>query len=214
MSASVSNKIAKGLCKAFKGTVFTKTGCCIKLDAKHFVEGILIERTPYKETFYVWSFINPIWTGHCLIRLSYSERIAGGRYFVGNAKNIIEEIIFEIRNSTLYLARISGPETTARLFLNTVTQKYHQIVEHSKLNGHKKAFDFGIAFALDNRLKDSKEILEAFSTSAHRSYHYLRLCARSIVASLEAEDQAYLDVIADMEEQGRFSLPFELRRND
>lgn len=214
MSAGVSNKIAKGLCKAFKGTVFTKTGCCIKLEAKHFVEGVSIERTSYKETFYVWSFINPIWTERCLTTLSYSERIAGGQYFAGSAENITEEIILEIRNNALYLSRVSGPETTARLFLNTVIQRYPQIVDYAKINGHKKAFDFGIAFALDNRLKDSKEILEAFSTSAHRSYHYLRLCARAIVTSLQAGDQAYLDVIADMEEQGRFTLPFELRGNE
>lgn len=214
MSAGVSNKIAKGLCKAFKGTVFTKTGCCIKLDTKHFIEGILIERTSYKETFYVWSFINPVWTEQCLTTLSYSERMAGGRHFVGSAEKITEEIVSEIRSNALYLARISGPKTPARLFLNTIIQKYPQIVEHSKINGHKRAFDFGIIFALDNNLKDSKEILEAFLTSAHRSYHYLRLCARLIIASLEAEDRAYLDVIADMEEQGRFSLPFELRGNE
>lgn len=120
MSAGVSNKIAKGLCKAFKGTAFTKTGRCIKLDAKYFVEGVSLERTPYKETFYVWSFINPIWKRHCLGTLGYSERIAGGRYFVGSAEKIVEEIILEVRNNALYLTRVSGPETTARLFLDKI----------------------------------------------------------------------------------------------
>lgn len=210
MSAGVSNKIAKGLCKAFKGTVFTKTGYCIKLGTKYFVEGITIERTPYKETFYVWSFINPIWKKQCLGTLGYSERIAGGRYFVGSAEKITEEIIFEVRNNALYLARVSGPETTTQLFLNKVHSKYPSSSQYENLTRKDWAFDFGIALALENKIEDSRKNLEAFLRLPDRSQHYFRLCAREIVASFADGNQAYLDVISGMEGQGRSLLPFEL----
>lgn len=210
MSAGVSNKIAKGLCKAFKGAAFTKTGCCTKLDTKYFIEGITIERTLYKETFYVWSFINPIWKRRCLGGLGYSERIAGGRYFVGSAERITEEIIFEVRNNALYLARISGPETTAHLFLNEIHSKYPSSSQYGNLTREDWAFDFGIALALENKIEDSRKSLEAFLRIPDHSQHYFRLCAREIVASFSNGNQAYLDVISDMEGQGRSLLPFEL----
>ena len=208
----MSNKIAKGLCKAFKGTVFTKTGRCVKKMPQHFIEGVSIERTPYKETFYVWSFTNPIWVKRPLDTLGYSKRIAHGRYFSGNAEQITKEVIAELNNNALHLSRVSEPETTAQQFIDAMFSIIPQAHEHySKLHGNERAFDYGVCLALADRLEDSRTILEAFLTFAHRSQHYLRLCASAIVTSLRAGDQTYLEVISDMEEQSKSHIPYELR---
>jgi hypothetical protein len=44
---------------------------------EHILRGFIFERTPYKETFYLWRLVLPLYRYHSRETLDYSERIPG-----------------------------------------------------------------------------------------------------------------------------------------
>src|SRR5271165_6340603 len=78
----------------------------------HFLKGILIENTPYKDTVYVWSVCMPLYIPVTHVVLTYSKRLKGGAYFVGTAAEIAESIDASIVNSDLTYDEIFKRETT------------------------------------------------------------------------------------------------------
>jgi len=47
---------------------------------KHILRGYKFERTPYKETFYLWRLVLPLYRFNSRLVLNYSERIPRGEY--------------------------------------------------------------------------------------------------------------------------------------
>lgn len=208
MTSSTSNDIAKGLKRKFKQTVFCKTGECLKADPKHFLEGMVVERTPYKETYYIWSIIAPTWIDAVSMRLTYGARMGKGRYFEGSSEKIIMAIMEELERDETAMRRLEGDETAPGTFLETCFQCFSREARYVDLSNIRRIFDYGVASVLCEDFPASVAHLSAFMSMAQRSQHYMRMCARDILASIQADDGQFLSIIADMESQGKARLPF------
>ena len=72
----------------------------------YFVHGILIERTPYKDTVYVWHLMSPMFFKKRNIELTYSSRIRSNDleisdYSKGDDQAIVDLVLTRLRETGL-----------------------------------------------------------------------------------------------------------------
>lgn len=95
--------------KNFQNTFILKENAVIFRRKSLFFQGLLIERTPYVQTFYVWELIYPLFHPNANLALNFSRRIGQGRTFVGSALEVCDQIGSCIRDDELLKERLFQP---------------------------------------------------------------------------------------------------------
>ena len=133
--------IAKLLRQSFPYLTLYKGGALCKPDPSIFVEGILVENTPYKEKSYGWVFSCPLWKMDTDLTLSYGTRIKSGKFLEGNAEQIAATIVNEIVGTAEEHRLKSEHEMSVSEFLN----KYYNQFDFRQAIQVYKLKDFAIA---------------------------------------------------------------------
>jgi hypothetical protein len=76
---SMSRKALKGVQKALPQVRLCKDMLVLP-PTEHILRGYQFERTPYKETFYLWRVVLPLYRFNSRVILNYSHRIPKGAY--------------------------------------------------------------------------------------------------------------------------------------
>lgn len=96
-SRSVTTSIYRAVAANFRQLKPYQGSGLIKSDVGHFLEGLTIERTPYKGTYYVWSLICLPWHVGPYLKLDYSTRLENSRYFKGTTIDMVDEILTAVQ---------------------------------------------------------------------------------------------------------------------
>jgi hypothetical protein len=110
----------------------------------HILKGVLIENTPYKGKVYVWSVRLPLYVPLDSVVLTYSERLGGGAYFEGSAKEIAEAVHASILRSGETYEDIFETEMTVAEF----SRRYVEWISWDEHSVAPRVFNAGATFAL------------------------------------------------------------------
>lgn len=93
----------------FQNTLVLESSAVVFKTKSLFFQGLLLERTPYLQTFYVWELIYPLFHPNANLALNFSRRIGQGKTFVGSAVEICDQIGSCVRDDELLKERLFQP---------------------------------------------------------------------------------------------------------
>jgi hypothetical protein len=150
MAMSISRKVLKLVQKALPSLRLCSSMLVLP-PTEHILRGFCFERTPYKETFYLWRLVLPLYRYHSRRTLDYSERIPRGEYLTlagERPEHSAEEIVRIISEDVPNLERIRTPSD----FLDHVAWMVGNDGPHFLL-------DLAVTYFLLGRGADAMEIL-------------------------------------------------------
>jgi hypothetical protein len=168
----------------------------------HILRGFLLERTPYKSTYYLWSVIAPLYRPMYDITLNYSRRMLKGEYV-----KIPPE---EIAQSAQYIATViaDGP-------LDQVTRIRgpKEFLEHiSWMIGNTTdpfRFDYAMThYMLGNKEKCLTVLEELVSEPMSGARHKVYIWAQEIIAKLKTNPSEVDGLVKYLEDENieKFAL--------
>lgn len=95
--------------EGFDDAVDIKNSACVFERRKMFIQGLLVERTPYRHAFYIWEFIYPLFHPNANLALNFSRRIGQGGMFEGSAEDISGQVASCIREDGVLRDRLFRP---------------------------------------------------------------------------------------------------------
>ena len=184
-----------------------KTCFLLKSNEGDFVEGLLVESTSYKDTFYVWSVICPTWHLVSEPKLDYGNRLLDGSYFVGNAIEISDKIVEAVRVDDVARRRCCGPPTQVAEFFSTTESGVVRIMEvdvetHNNL-GH--IFDKVVLLLLSGYIRGGYAALDAYNCRGNGRGKYASV-ATDLRAALKVGDGSWLGVVEGAQRRGREAM--------
>jgi hypothetical protein len=118
-----------------------------------FLQGLLVENTPYKDTVYIWDFILPSFHPRPSLALNFSLRLDDGGYFVGSPGDIVKRVVETLGNDDGSKLGIRSP-TSLVMFIN----KHARKVEFHYNHPVSTAFSMAAAHALEGDASIAKQI--------------------------------------------------------
>ena len=124
----------------------------------YFIDGLLVEGTPYKDTAYIRRLVVPLFFGRDFVNLNYSRRLsnAGSKnsdLFRGSTADIVAAFVQSASDLRL-TDDLSEPYSVSR-FLKTFYTPFSPTFNISW------AFDFGCAWAIEGNLELAKLWLDS-----------------------------------------------------
>ncbi len=199
--------ICQILTQKYKSIFQYKTCFLLKRNEGDFVEGLLVESTSYKDTFYIWSVICPTWHLGSEPKLDYGNRLLGGSYFVGDVIEISDKIVEAVRVDDVARRRCCGPPTQVAEFFSTTENGVVSVMEvdvetHNNL-GH--VFDKAVLLLLSGDIRGGYAALDAYDCRGNGRGKYASV-ATNLRAALEAGDGSWLGVVGDAQRRGREAM--------
>ncbi len=184
-----------------------KTCFLLKYTIGDFVEGLLIESTSYKSTFYVWSIICPTWHLGSEPKLDYGNRLLNGSYFIGGANEVSGKVIEAVSIDDIAWRRCCGPPTQVAEFFSMVESSAVSVTKvdveaHNNL-GH--VFDKAVLLLLYGDVPGGYTALEAYNRRGNGRGKYASV-ATDLIVALKAGDESWLGVIRDAQRKGRETM--------
>ena len=203
MKDTITTKsITKRLSIIFPKVKIVKNSFCIKIGSNNFLEGLCIERTPYKNTFYVWSVACPLWSASNKIYLDYSERIKEASYFTGELDSIISDITDSLPQKDNFSKRMQGSETTLQSFRTANFDNFNWMESQFTY----RIMDFGIVLALMGELDTSHACLSDYLKKSVYDSEEQRQFAEKIIDSISNNDNEHLSLINNMNQRNLTNL--------
>lgn len=168
----------------------------VSVSPDHFLRGLLIERTPYKYSYYVWSYLLPIFGMSSIRSLNYSKRIKnpndGCEMFTFDAKEGVDAACVVLERAIHFNSVDFAGEYTLERFLSEFTAGWAAVRP-------VLALDHAIARCLAGDIDFGKdgifEISRLTATSSHE--RAVTLAAGEILAKLaEGGDEFLLSIRA------------------
>jgi hypothetical protein len=143
---SISRRTLKSVGQSLKGLHLCKS-VLVVIPTDHILRGFLLERTPYRSTYYLWSVIAPLYRPMYGVTLNYSTRLLRSNYIEIPADRIAqsaEYITNVIADGPLdHVKRITGPkeflEHISWMIGNTTDPfRFDYAMTHYMLGNHAK----------------------------------------------------------------------------
>lgn len=176
-------------------------GACLGLLAKgplavsaspdHFLRGLLIEQTPYKHSYYVWSYLLPIFGASGVKSLNYSRRMKnpsdGREMFTFNGEEGVETACAVLENAIHVNSVDFAGEYTLQRFLSEFTAEWAAVRP-------VLALDHAIACCLVGNLEFGRgAIFEISRLTARNSHeHAVIVMAGEMLAKLAKGGDAFV----------------------
>lgn len=179
-----------------------KNGFLVKDREGHFIEGLLIERTPYKGTFFLWSLLCPVWHLGTEPKLDYSRRLGGHRALDVNLEALIDNISWDIKSDEAAFRRCHGPPISAE---QAVYEAGIDKIDWNVVQSLTTLFDCCVSMII-LRNPDAIKALRRYEAGAIRlNDRYLPL-ARKLIRALEQSENGVMNVLAEAERESRVRM--------
>lgn len=176
----------------------------------HFLQGILIERTPYKDSVYIWLVVCPLFRPIDLVSLNYSKRILGGGLVTGSPR--------EISNKTLSYLHNSDDEIISSL--NTPVEIHSFLEARLKVSNWRnnpiipEIYDFGVMFAAAGQISNAVDCLnKCYARLDDVGNQKMKIAVEILLKTLKYSEHNIMTVIRRIEEESivRLGLVTDLR---
>lgn len=94
--------------QGFHASIIIKNSACVFERDGIFLQGLLVEKTPYYHTFYIWELVYPLFHPNPNLSLNFSRRIGRGKMFEGSAEDVSDQVASCIHDDGTLRDRLFG----------------------------------------------------------------------------------------------------------
>lgn len=141
--------------EGFRDAVIIKNSACVFETDGMFLHGLLVERTPYRQAFYIWEIVYPLFHPSTNLVLNFSKRIGQGKMFEGSAEDVSDQVASCIHDDGILRDKL----------FRTISNKDFLAIEplickHPENFPATIVFDVATVMLLENMLDHASKLLQ------------------------------------------------------